>query len=197
MKERTVHDLMRETGAMLCVECGKCASACPMTEIFEDFSYEVSPRGIVEKALFGFELLTDVGIWFCLTCDVCTEICPAGVRFRDFVQGVRALAIEQGVTERGLFCERCGKFVVSMHTLGVHTGEDEGCAWRGGVSASLSPVSPVRVHSAVEGYASRKEQDQGVEIELWGLSTWTGSRRSSLSIRPSASGEMRVGVGRL
>jgi heterodisulfide reductase subunit C len=117
MKQRTVHDLMRETGAILCVECGKCASACPMTEIFEDFSYEVSPRGIVEKALFGFELLTDVGIWFCLTCDVCTEICPAGVRFRDFVQGVRALAMEQGVTEHGLFCERCGKFVVPKHTV--------------------------------------------------------------------------------
>lgn len=117
MQDTSVNDLMRETRAILCVECGKCASACPMTEIFEDFSYEVSPRGIVEKALFGFDLLTDVGIWFCLTCDVCTELCPAGVRFRDFVQGVRALAIEQGVTEHGLFCERCGKFVVPMHTV--------------------------------------------------------------------------------
>jgi heterodisulfide reductase subunit C len=117
MKENSINALMKGTKAILCVECGKCASACPMTEIFEDFSYEVSPRGIVEKALFGFDLLTDVGIWFCLTCDVCTEICPAGVRFRDFVQGVRALAIEEGVTEHGLFCERCGKFVVPLHTV--------------------------------------------------------------------------------
>jgi heterodisulfide reductase subunit C len=117
MQDASVDELMRETRAILCVECGKCASACPMTEIFEDFSYEVSPRGIVEKALFGFDLLTDVGIWFCLTCDVCTELCPAGVRFRDFVQGVRALAIERGVTEHGLFCERCGKFVVPKHTV--------------------------------------------------------------------------------
>jgi heterodisulfide reductase subunit C len=112
----SVDELLKETKALLCVECGKCASACPMTEIFEDFSYEVSPRGIVEKALFGFDLLTDVGIWFCLTCEVCTELCPAGVRFRDFVAGVRALAIEEGVTEHGLFCERCGKFVVPQHT---------------------------------------------------------------------------------
>jgi hypothetical protein len=35
----------------------------------------------------------------------------------DFVEGVRALAMEQGVTEHGLFCERCGKFVVPMHTV--------------------------------------------------------------------------------
>jgi Fe-S oxidoreductase len=97
-----------------------------MTEIFEDFSYEVSPRGIVEKALFGFDLLTDVGIWFCLTCEVCTELCPAGVRFRDFVGGVRALAIEVGVTEHGLFCERCGKFVVPLHTAEYIEGKLNG-----------------------------------------------------------------------
>jgi heterodisulfide reductase subunit C len=117
MMDASVDELMRETRAMLCVECGKCASACPMTEIFEDFSYEVSPRGIVEKALLGFDLLTDVGIWFCLTCDVCTALCPAGVAFRDFVQGVRSLAIDKGVTEHGLFCERCGNFVVPKHTV--------------------------------------------------------------------------------
>ncbi len=117
MKDNSVDQLLQETRALLCVECGKCASACPMTEIFEDFSYEVSPRGIVEKALFGFDVLTDVGIWFCLTCDVCTQLCPAGVRFRDFVQGVRALAVEEGVTEHGLFCERCGQYVLPIHTV--------------------------------------------------------------------------------
>jgi len=126
MREDSITELMKQTKAMLCVECGKCASACPMTEIFEDFSYEVSPRGIVEKALLGFDLLTDVGIWFCLTCDVCTELCPAGVKFRDFVVGVRALAIEEGVTEHGLFCERCGKFVVPQHTVEYVQGKFKG-----------------------------------------------------------------------
>ncbi|MGB3903682.1 MAG: 4Fe-4S dicluster domain-containing protein [Anaerolineae bacterium] len=126
MKEDSVDDLMKETRALLCVECGKCASACPMTEIFEDFSYEASPRGIVEKALFGFDVLTDVGIWFCLTCEVCTQLCPAGVRFRDFVKGVRALAIEEGVTEHGLFCERCGQFIVPMHTVNYIRGKLNG-----------------------------------------------------------------------
>jgi heterodisulfide reductase subunit C len=126
MKATSVDELLKETRAILCVECGKCASACPMTEIFEDFSYEVSPRGIVEKALFGFDLLTDVGIWFCLTCDVCTALCPAGVAFRDFVRGVRSLAIEEGVTEHGLFCERCGGFVVPVHTVQYIEGKLKG-----------------------------------------------------------------------
>ncbi len=116
MNDNSIGQLMKETRVLLCVECGKCASACPMTEIFEDFSYEVSPRGIVEKALFGFDIMKDVGIWFCLTCDVCTQLCPAGVRFRDFVQGVRKLAIEEGLTAQGVFCERCGRYVLPVHT---------------------------------------------------------------------------------
>ena len=117
MNENSIGALMQETRVFLCVECGKCASACPMTEMFEDFSYEVSPRGIVEKALFGFDILTDVGIWFCLTCDVCTELCPAGVRFRDFVQAVRGVAVQEGVTQHGSFCQRCGRYVVPLHTV--------------------------------------------------------------------------------
>lgn len=117
MNESPIGALMQDTKVLLCVECGKCASACPMTEIFEDFSYEVSPRGIVEKALFGFDILTDVGIWFCLTCDVCTQLCPAGVRFRDFVEGVRGVAVEAGVTEHGIFCQRCGSYMAPIHTV--------------------------------------------------------------------------------
>jgi heterodisulfide reductase subunit C len=110
-----------------------------MTEIFKDFSYEASPRGIVEKALFGFDILTDVGIWFCLTCDVCTELCPAGVRFRDFVQGVRARAIEEGVTQHGLFCQRCGGFVVPVHTADYVREKVEGPE----VSAEYLRLCPV------------------------------------------------------
>jgi len=89
----TVSEIASQCDLFLCVECGKCVAACPMTEIFKDFSYEISPRGMIEKTLMEFDVLTDIGIWFCLTCDVCTEICPAGVRYRDFVEGVRQLAL--------------------------------------------------------------------------------------------------------
>ena len=113
----TINELARQCGLFLCVECGKCVGACPMTDIFKDFSYEVSPRGMIEKTLLDFDVLTDIGIWFCLTCDVCTEICPAGVRYRDFVEGVRQLALQEGLTQHGLFCQRCGGFFLPRHTL--------------------------------------------------------------------------------
>jgi len=83
----------------------------------EDFTYEASRPGMVDKALLAVDLLVDLGVWFCLTGDVCTDLCPAGVRFRDVVQGVRAVAVEEGITEHGAFCERCGRFVVPVNTV--------------------------------------------------------------------------------
>lgn len=115
--EKAMEAMVEESALSLCVECGKCVAVCPMAEIFEDFSYQVSPRGIVEKVLLDLEVLEEAGIWFCLTCDVCTQICPAGVRYREFVERARLLAIERGVTEHGLFCQTCGHYFLPLHTL--------------------------------------------------------------------------------
>jgi len=112
-----VERLAGEYGLLLCVECGKCVAICPMGEVFDDFSYEVSPRGVVERALLGLEMLEHVGVWFCLTCDLCTDLCPAGVRFRDFVEAVRWLTIEAGSTEHGSFCRQCGAYLCPQHTM--------------------------------------------------------------------------------
>jgi heterodisulfide reductase subunit C len=88
-----------------------------MWQIFDDFSQEVSPRMVVARATRGLEKLDHVGIWFCLTCDLCTDLCPAGVRFRDFVEAGRQLAIEEGITEHGSFCRKCGTYLWPLHTV--------------------------------------------------------------------------------
>ena len=113
----SLEQLVNRYGLFLCVECGKCVAVCPMGEIFEDFSYEVSPRGVIERALLDMDVLEHVGVWFCLTCDLCTNLCPAGVRFRDFVEAVRWLVIEAGVTEYSSFCRECGTYLWPRHTV--------------------------------------------------------------------------------
>jgi Fe-S oxidoreductase len=104
-------------GLFLCVQCGKCAAVCPMGKLFSDFSYEASPRGVIERALLGFAMEGHAGLWFCLTCEVCTDLCPAGVRFRDFVAELREHLVEEGDTEHGSFCRGCGAYLWPRHTL--------------------------------------------------------------------------------
>ncbi len=109
--------LADEYGLSLCVECGKCVAVCPMGEIFDDFSYEVSPRGVIESALLNLDVPDDGRLWFCLTCDLCTDLCPAGVRFRDFVEAVRRLTIAAGDTAYASFCHNCGAYLWPVHTV--------------------------------------------------------------------------------
>jgi ferredoxin len=113
-----IEQLADEYGLFLCVGCGKCVAVCPMGEIFNDFSYEVSPRGVIEEVLAdgAAAVLHADWFWFCLTCDLCTDLCPAGVRFRDFIEALRGIAIEAGLTEHSRFCRNCGKYLWPRHT---------------------------------------------------------------------------------
>ncbi|MGA9348536.1 MAG: 4Fe-4S dicluster domain-containing protein [Anaerolineae bacterium] len=112
-----IERLANQYGLSFCVECGKCVAVCPMGEIFDDFSYEVSPRGVIERALLDLEIMEDARLWFCLTCDLCTNLCPAGVRFRDFVEASRWLTIEAGAGVYGSFCRNCGAYLWPQHTV--------------------------------------------------------------------------------
>lgn len=117
MLKRTVEELANQYGLFLCVECGKCVAACPMSKLFSDLTYEASPRGVIERVLLDSELPESGRLWFCLTCNLCTGLCPAGVRFRDFVEAARRLRIETGEREQGVFCRRCGTFLWPQHTV--------------------------------------------------------------------------------
>ncbi|HEY44704.1 MAG TPA: 4Fe-4S dicluster domain-containing protein [Anaerolineae bacterium] len=113
-----IESLASKYGLYLCVECGKCVAICPMGEIYTHVSYEISPRGIIERILLDPEIPEDDCLWFCLTCDLCTNLCPAGVRFRDFVEVARQVAIKNGITEYSSFCDGCGTYLYPEHILG-------------------------------------------------------------------------------
>jgi heterodisulfide reductase subunit C len=47
-----IDNLIEDTGAFDCVECGKCTSVCPVAEINSEFA----PRLMVVKAQAGVEV---------------------------------------------------------------------------------------------------------------------------------------------
>ncbi len=84
--------LVWNRAAWMCVECGKCVAVCPMAEMYPDFGWDISPRGMVQQALRGQGLLAGQGLWRCTQCEACTRTCPAGVDCCGLVRDLRPLA---------------------------------------------------------------------------------------------------------
>ena len=94
LEEGDFDRLVRSTGVLNCLECGKCTASCPVARRDPRFS----PRRIIEAALedLADEVETDRLLWSCLTCKMCEQRCPSGVEFCEFVRGARAEALRIG-----------------------------------------------------------------------------------------------------
>lgn len=90
----TLEDIINETKAFYCLECGKCSSICPISRY--DPAY--SPRAMVEDALLGLEddLVYNKELFSCLTCGACQLKCPSDVDYSLFIQKMRSIASNNG-----------------------------------------------------------------------------------------------------
>jgi heterodisulfide reductase subunit C len=104
----------RLSGADGCVECGRCVAACPMSEMYADFSIEMSPRGIIKKTLMGDDVIEDQNIWYCTECNAGTDTCPQGVSCRDLVRKLREAAVSENLPENAKTCKCCGRTFVAV-----------------------------------------------------------------------------------
>lgn len=96
-KEQTVaavKELISDTGAFDCVECGKCTTVCPVAKYDTNFA----PRTIVLRAMEGIvdNIAKDRDIWTCITCEQCNAMCPYKVDYTGFIRGMREEAAEFG-----------------------------------------------------------------------------------------------------
>ncbi len=96
-KEQTVasvKQLIEDTGAFDCVECGKCTTVCPIAKFDNNFA----PRTIVLRAMEGIvdNIAKDRDIWTCTTCEQCNAMCPYKVDYSGFIRGMREEASEVG-----------------------------------------------------------------------------------------------------
>jgi len=107
----TVDELIKDTGAYDCVECGKCTTVCPVSNANPKFA----PRLIVVKAMAGLEgLAKEPDIWTCTTCETCSNMCPYKVLYSEFIRGLRVESVSLGVEPR---CSQHGLMQTIMRIM--------------------------------------------------------------------------------
>jgi Fe-S oxidoreductase len=105
--------MLKDTRAFACVECGKCSAACVMASMYADFSLRGSPRGFVRQALRQGKAESASDLRRCLQCGNCTAVCPEGVDVAACIAALRELCAGE---EAGLdrFCPRCGRELMPL-----------------------------------------------------------------------------------
>ena len=114
-------ELMRTTGASLCLDCGKCTSSCPLATL-GNFSARLIVQEGCGPAAGNGRLVQQ-----CLTCGACETRCPEGVRITDFVRGLRALT---PVDERAP-CPHGAIFQNIARAMAGPTPPERSSAWLG------------------------------------------------------------------
>lgn len=109
---KVIEELLAENGLNYCLECGKCSALCPMLEFYGEYSYERSPRGVVEQLILDPEGTDTEALWYCLACHECSRYCPSGVTFQNFIMGLRKDLLERGYGKYARFCDICGSYLM-------------------------------------------------------------------------------------
>jgi len=82
-----------------CIQCGTCSASCPTS-----YAMDYTPREIIAAFRAGMldRVLKSNTIWLCSSCYSCTVRCPSGIKLTDIMYELKRLAIEFGLTPKGV-----------------------------------------------------------------------------------------------
>lgn len=96
ISSRLAQAVLEKTGenAYLCYQCIKCSAGCPLAEYFD-----LTPNQVMRAVQLGREerVLNSEAIWLCAACQTCTTRCPQGIDLARIMDGLKAIAQEQGI----------------------------------------------------------------------------------------------------
>jgi heterodisulfide reductase subunit D len=93
-RKMALTQIIQSSGALRCLECGKCTAVCPVARHDGGFS----PRATIGRALENDDagLFGDDRLWACLNCLQCSQVCPANVDYAALTTAVRVEARRHG-----------------------------------------------------------------------------------------------------
>ena len=108
----TVSEIIRQTRAYYCLDCGKCTSVCPVARINQTFS----PRSLLMRCVQKDEatIFQDKSLWECLTCGQCELRCPSQIEYIHFMRDIRSLSLGGGTKAE---CSHGGAFQSLMRIM--------------------------------------------------------------------------------
>lgn len=107
---------IKETNALLCIECARCSGICPVARYSQTFS----PRLLLTKTLRNTkpDSIQSADLWACLNCQCCEEICPSNIKYTDLIQILRqAVGIQnmEGTCSHGGILQSISQIMASAN----------------------------------------------------------------------------------
>lgn len=120
----SVTDIIRQTRAYYCLDCGKCTGVCPVARINQTFS----PRSLLMRCVQKDEnsLYKDTALWECLTCGRCEIHCPSQIQYIHFMRDVRSLSLNTGTKAE---CSHGGAFHSLMRIMTANELKQQRLDW--------------------------------------------------------------------
>ncbi|MDZ7401502.1 MAG: (Fe-S)-binding protein, partial [candidate division KSB1 bacterium] len=119
-----ISEIIRQTRAYYCLDCGKCTGVCPVARINQTFS----PRSLLMRCVQKDEssLLKDSALWECLTCGRCEIHCPSQIQYIHFMRDVRSLSLNTGAKAE---CSHGGAFHSLMRIMTANELKQQRMDW--------------------------------------------------------------------
>jgi len=93
---KLAEDIRRRCGenAMLCYQCKKCTSGCPVAR-----DMDVAPHRIMRAIQFGRDeaVLNSRTIWLCANCETCFTRCPQSIDIPRIMDAAKNIAKDRGI----------------------------------------------------------------------------------------------------
>ena len=122
-----MQELVRESNAWACYDCGKCTATCPVARA----GGTLSPRHHVLSANLGHDAATgrDETLFSCLTCSLCEVRCPAEVGYTRLVRRLREKAFDAKVEPE---CPHGGALQSVMRMMAKGGTQQDRLSWLDG-----------------------------------------------------------------